>query len=249
MQEMDIRTMESDVFAEQLVLQIDLPDGAIKMRIGMGNGEMRAVNHTDTWALQAFPAYLCYSYDNGKSYYMLYNSDIIELDTEGMTAIQVLVDFSKTKMTEETELLLAITAHDEQNVLGTGTNTVTVEKTQSVHLSSRFLTKGSSLSIEIPKEWQAYTLEYVVEMLTADEATGNIGYVPVDLKTGGIKITADAKTGVMTIQTDKTLPAAGSYRITMNWMSEGACVVQAQENFFVHYLDYMDTIKTGGAAQ
>ena len=116
-------------------------------------------------------------------------------------------------------------------------------------MSSRFLTIGSGLTIETPKPWHVYKLEYTVEMLAADERTQEIRYVPVDLQTDGIQISTNTVTGTLTIQTMEALPAAGSYRITMNWMSEGACVEQAQENFFVHYANYMDTIKTGGAVQ
>ena len=247
---------------DQMMLRISAPksDGITKVRMGVKNTSVNvSVNDSGENAsgtggstvdnMDSFPAKLCYSLDGGQNYTMLYYGGLIDLDMTGKTSANVLLDFSQVAQKEE-QWELAVVAYQGNTKVATDSGKFAVQIVQSVSLSSRFLTQERGLTIGIPPTtWRSSSLEYTLEMLTEDTRSGGSTYVPVDLKDESIQISWDKSAGTVIIEMGEKLPPAGSYRITMSWNSEGTCVKQVQETFFINYVTHFDTVETGGAAQ
>ena len=247
----------------QLLLQLAIPENVATVKIGMSAAEPSvdlSVNisggastggsssSSSDMAIDQFPARVCYSLDEGKSYYMLYHGGYIRLEQKGGSIVSVMLDFSNV-LQKESKWDVAVVAYEGDALVASGGGEYQVAATQTVELSSRFLTTGEKITIAIPKSWQAYDFECALDMLAVDEDTGELTYVPVDPESNSFELSMDSETGAVILRLGEKLPQAGSYRITMNWNSKGACIEQVQETFFINYMSHFDTVKTGGAAQ
>lgn len=257
--ELTIASANTAAVDDQMMLRISAPksDGITKVRMGIKNSSVNvSVDSGDASSgtggadssLLSFPARLCYSLDGGQSYTMLYHGGLVEVDMDGKTTRTVLLDFSQVDQ-KESDLELAIVGYQGDTKVATDNGKFSVQAAQPISVSSRFLTEARGVTIGIPAAWRAYTLEYTLERLTEHTQNGGLTYVPVDLKDESIKISWNKNAGTVIVQMGEKLPQAGSYRVTLNWISEGNCIRQEQETFFINYLTHFDTVETGGAAQ
>lgn len=239
--------------SEELALQIGVPEEITAIQIGMGlEIPGNADGDVPQMVYAPLPEYTCYSLDQGQSYFMFYYPGMIRLETTPGETVTVMMDFSSTQMDTE-ELILTFMGWRENEMWGTGIAVVAVDKDRAVTLSSRYLEPETPLVIEIPDEWEGYTMTYRIEKLTCswsqDGKTCDVYYESVNPEEAGIIVTVDTSAGTLTMETDTVLPDAGTYRIVMSWSSEDINTRQVQETFFINYLAYSEVLETGGAEQ
>lgn len=224
---------------QQIPVSITLTEGITRMRIGMG-----VVTDTAT-EIQPFPAFTCYSLDNGASYYLLYHANTIEIETKGNTKMPILLDFSRVTLAENADVILAAEAYAGKTAVANGNATVKTGIGDLYEMNSRFLTRDSALQIVLTESWKECTFDYSVEILSADAETG---YIPADASAWS-SFAANEDGSVLTFQIGEKLPPAGTYRVVMNWSYQGICFAQTQTSFFINYSVYSDFERTGGTEQ
>lgn len=222
--------------AAVLPVWVDPARGVQQIRLGLGAD--------DGDELLAFPAYTCYSLDQGGSYYMLYHGGIITLEAGDGEALPVLLDLSGTGLAAGTDVALAAEAYTGQWLIGTAAAATKADMAWSWQLSSDFLTAETPLVVTLPEQRTDCTFEYAVHVLTAatvkDEETGETAYLPaeyVDPAAGTLNTVyaADENGHTLTISAGESLPPAGTYRLTMKWKYKEFCFEQTQITFFINY--------------
>lgn len=230
------------------------PNDVNKLQFGLGLTvrPTEGSGGAEETVLGNFPRFLCYSYDGGDHYYMLYNAGLIEVAASPKRTLPLLLDFSRTKVEGE-ELVIAVSGLHGEFLVGSGSAVVSVKPQETVELSSRFLSEQQSVRVEIPESWKDYTSEVIIEMLTCswdEEGTVcEMVYRPVEPEKIGLKLETEKNTGALTLKIGDVLPLAGTYRISINWTNEEECIAMMQENFFINYLAYHKVAETGGAEQ
>jgi hypothetical protein len=222
--------------------------------------------------MQPFPAYTCYSTDNGTSYYMLYYPDTITMASDESKQLSILLDFSRTALAADTEVVMAAEGYAGQVSRIIAAISVPTNTDAFFQIDSRVLTKESSVTIMLNKAWKDYAFTYSVERLSStleeseevpEEETGDelteeeenlsepqyvLEYVEVDASQW-CEFVSDEETYTLTFQLSETLPPAGSYRVNMNWSYEETCFAKTQATFFINYSVYSESEETGGTEQ
>lgn len=241
-----------------LPVQIAWIEGVEKIQLGMNTDE------GDQTGLQSFPAYTCYSLDQGLNWYMLYYGGLIDIAAESAEKLQadVLFDFSHTQLprlpetdaTEDTgedpaglaDLVLTARAYANAWPVSDASVTAKPDLDPYYQMGSCVLTKNTPLAISLPESWNTLSLEYNVEMLTVPELSDTelaAGIIPaakyeaVALNENSLiaESSLDQDGYTLTLRTGDTLPAAGTYRLNLNWIYEGIRFEQTQITFFINY--------------
>ena len=238
----------------RLTVQIVPPADVEMLQLGLGI-EVSLIEGTEEAAEIAvgnFPPFLCYSYDDGDHYYMLYHAGLIELEASTEETLSLLLDFSRTEIESE-ELVIAVSGLQEELLVATGSAVVSVEPQEHAEISSCLLSDQQPIRVEIPKSWKAYTCEVVIEVLTCawdeEDIVCEMVYSPVEPEEIGLILETEEDTGALILGIEDVLSPAGTYRISINWTYEGECIAEMQENFFINYLAYYKVAETGGAEQ
>ena len=173
--------------------------------------------------LQKFPRGTRFSLNEGASWFMLYEEDLIPLHLAAETPLTVLLDLSHTDLAAESVLTFTV-GNDVTAALTANTDLL-------YQMSQQVLTPDTQLMIMLAKPWQNCTLTYSVDMLTATEE--GKAYVPVSLSEDGL--VAELSEQQLSIYIGETLPQPGTYRLRISWMDGDICVFKTQMNFFIHY--------------
>ena len=241
--------------ADALPVQITAPESGGQVHLGVAavieptdpEGERQTV-------LDNFPRYTRFRLGDGASCYMLYHADTIALDLEAGETVSVLLDLSHVTL-DQFQVVLGAASQSGGGGISTCTVTVIPESAQYTSVSSRILSVGVPLEITVSEFWKDYDLEYVVEMLTTissgDGETEALGYVPAELPENCLlaEVISDETGTKINFSIGDTLPPAGTYRVSLNWIFEETCCAQMQETFFINYLAYTESEETGGAEQ
>lgn len=240
--------------AEKLPVRITLIEGLEQVHMGLGVMGDAGVE------MKKFPAFTRFSLDNGNSYYMLYDENMISLDPQSSGPVSVLLDLANVELPNEENLFLVTEGYAGQELISSANKSVKPDIDALIQMESRLLARESALKITLPKSWKDYTLAYSVEMLTANGTVAEDPaalenavpeYIAVDLTAQSLiaEYVTDEETCALVFQLGETLPPAGTYRVSMNWTYEGICFAQAQTTFFINYLEYSESDRTGGAEQ
>lgn len=173
--------------------------------------------------LQNFPRGTRFSLDEGVSWFMLYEEDLIPLHLAAETPLTVLLDLSHTDLAAESVLTFTV-GNDVTAALTANTDPL-------YQMSQQVLTPDTQLTILLAEPWQNCTLTYSVDMLMATEE--GKAYVPVSLSEGGLM--AELSEQQLSIYIGETLPQPGTYRLKASWMDGDICIFKKQMNFFIHY--------------
>lgn len=161
------------------------------------------------------------------------------------------------------DVVLTAEAYAGEWLVSQASATAKPELDACYEMPSSVLTHRSALEISLPEGWKNLNLEYSVQMLALpalsdeDLAAGAVAvaeYVDlVETDPNAPRLTvvriADETGHKLTLRTGTTLPAAGTYRLDLNWMYEGICFEETQITFFINYsVDQTQTV-TGGAEQ
>ena len=189
---------------------------------------------TETGETAPLPPFIRYSLDGGTEWYLLYYGGAVELTLQSVTQAAVLLDLSAVD-----GQLLSLTLHAHayagEKSVGTAEHTCLVSSVPPVAANSEpwLLSAKKQLVLQLNPAWADCTLEYTVQMLTEDETTGEIGYVPVELSWDSLFAQKTGDSLVFELGSEK--PGAGAYRVTFTWKFEELCFAVEQASFFINY--------------
>lgn len=243
-QKIEMHTIDNFAPSAGLPVNLTLTEEVTHLLLGGGDGE-----------IQPFPPLICYSLDNGNSYYMLYYGGILSIDPQESASAAVLLDFSRVEIDPETEILLTAQGYAEEALIGSASARVKPDVAVIYQMDTRLLTQEAPLEIALPEVWKDCLLEYSVEMLSAgganvpdepDEGYADTVWSPQSLMPGCVSDETEYK---LIFRLDRIHPTAGTYRVTVNWIYEGISFAQAEITFFINYSQHGEAVSTGGADQ
>ena len=244
--EIRMETIGVFVLDQKLPVSISLMGDITQVRLGMGTVADEGIQ------INPFPAFTCYSLDNGASYYLMYHSDTIEIDPQGSAQLPLLLDFSRAEVVEDTDLVLAAEGYAGQSLIGSVNANVKTAVDTLYQKDAQFLTRDAVVQIALTDKWKEYEFDYSVEILTTVAATdanpAETGYIAVDASTWS-EFVSDDENYMLRFRIGETLPQAGTYRVTMNWSYQGICFAEEQTTFFINYSVYSESERTGGTEQ
>lgn len=89
--------------------------------------------------------------------------------------------------------------------------------------------------IPLPIGWaEATQIQYQAQFLAAG-ADGTVGFTPVEWDHNGLNAVEDPENGELIVYLGPNVPAAGTYRLTLECIYEGICFHQMQTTFFINY--------------
>lgn len=207
-----------------------VPDGeADRVVLGIG-GETEAV-------MSGFPARTRYSLDSGESYYLLYNGGTIDLLAESGGEISLLLDFSGCTPSESQTITLVGEEYSQTQLTGRFSgDTAALGEEITLPEAVLLTAEKSSESLTIPKVGDDWTSVITVEMLGTDE-NGAVCYKPLTLEDSSItaQITPGEQENTLNLSIGDKKPAAGTYRVTIEWTFEGVCFKKISTTLFIVY--------------
>lgn len=239
-----MESLESFDMNQLLPLKLTLSEEVTAIRLGLWqDGVLVGETMTDP-SITSLPAGTRFSLNGGKSYYMLYSGKALELSNGSLTSLNLLLDLSCTGLNTKKELVLGMEAYAGENLLKRCALTVKADAVAAKLMvpegtgeaSGRILTRGSTLTLELPMDWKQAQMEQTLEILTLN-AAGESVYETVNLNSSAWKmeIVSDEKTHSLQLQPGQTLPQAGTYRLTITWRYEAICYARTQTTFFINY--------------
>jgi len=112
--------------SQKLPVKITLTEDITSIRLGL-----LAIEEEET-SFEPFPDYTLFSLDPDKGYYMVYEGQIVQLNTsDSTTALSLLLDFSRTEQTTDEPLHLAMETYTGEKRVGTYKVEVTPDAQES----------------------------------------------------------------------------------------------------------------------
>ena len=187
-------------------------------------------------SIAGFPKETCYSLDQGQSYYMLYNSDVIDLPV--LESQIVLLDFTRVNL-QGSVLDLQMNAYREGELHKTAQTSVAISEEQLYQLENRIMKDKETLQVRLNTQWADYSVAYSMEKVTV--VTTELGnytqYMEIDPAIAGfvITVTEDPDGDLITVVGGEQRPAAGNYVLHIQWSDGDMVFGQTRIPFFVNY--------------
>ena len=185
-----------------------------------------------------FPAYSRYSVDGGNSWYMLYFGGIITIDGIDLQNLEeagkcILLDFSITSISASHTLGIQAMEHTEVERHFGCIETYSLDPYSSRVFSRTgeeypVMVLGGTLTL--PERGADGQRRYVLEQLVL-KPNGRLDYEYVPSNC----ISVYFGNGTLTLSMGDTLPAAGTYRLRVEYYFQGICFAQSSHTFFVNY--------------
>lgn len=220
--------------AGALPVKITPTVAADRVVLGMGGGAEASGD------ISGFPARTRYSLDGGESYDLLYYGGVIELPADSGAELPLLLDFSGCSLSEGQTLTLIGEEYARAKLsgrFGLDTQTADASLTEGTLPEAVFLTSEKpSVTLALPVGGDDWTAEITVEMLRADE-NGVVSYeqLPSDSTSLQAEFTRNAQAHTLKLWLGAERPAAGTYRVRIEWMFEGICYKMMQTTLFIIY--------------
>lgn len=181
------------------------------------------------------PAFTRYSVDGGESWYMLYDAGSVRVDTARMPVFEhgqcLLLDLYRTDWDSTRSLFLCVTAYTEEGrYIGEVASEASVELLQT-RKSQTPLMMGISSPLELPvsERWAECEKEVCLNRLELSDGGGVYREVTED------SVRIEFGEGDVTVSAGDTLPAAGTYCLTIRYKYGGICFAESKVTFFVNY--------------
>lgn len=220
--ELSVSTLDSFSLEGSLPISMILPENGTTLTVSL-NGS-------------ALPAFTRYSVDGGESWYMLYYGGNICADIAQMPAFDngqcLLLDLYRTDW-DSTETLYLSVAADTQEGRYTGGAVseadVVLFQTRTVE-TPLMMSASSPLELPVPESWTACEKEVRLNQLELYDDG-----MPVYREVTDDSIRIEFGEGDVTVSAGDTLPAAGTYCLTIRYKYSGICFAESEITFFVNH--------------